>query len=111
MTEPATLPSTADDDLLAVLADEYCRTVLQYFPHHSTQVAAIDALERFLCERNGQDAGEAHVAVYLHHTILPKLADAGLVDYDARSRTAHYRSHPAVEAWLNHVSEREEESA
>lgn len=108
---PPSVVSAVDDELLVVLADEYCRTVLQYFRYHSTQVATIDALERFVCDRNGQDAGEAHVGVYLHHSILPRLADAGLVDYDTRSRTAHYRSHPTVEAWLDHVSERGEETA
>lgn len=108
MKEPTISPaavSTVDDELLGVLADEHCRTVLHYFRYHSTEVATVDALERFVCEQHGQHAGEAHVAVYLHHSILPGLADAGLVDYDARSRTARYRSHPIVEVWLNHVSE------
>lgn len=108
MKDPALSPSVAsavDDELLDVLADEHCRTVLWYFRYYSTHVATVDALERFVCEQHGQHAGEAHVAVYLHHSILPKLADAGLVDYDARSRTARYRVNPNVEAWLDHVSE------
>lgn len=111
LTPPPEAASMADDELLGVLADEHCRTVLCYFRYYSTHVATVDALERFVCEQHGQHAGEAHVAVYLHHSILPRLADAGLVDYDARSRTARYRSNPNVETWLDHVSEHGEPHA
>ncbi|QLG27919.1 hypothetical protein HUG10_10290 [Halorarum halophilum] len=111
LTIPPEAVSRADDELLGVLADEHCRTVLWYFRYYSTHVATVDALEQFVCEQHGQHAGEAHVAVYLHHSILPKLANAGLVDYDARSRTARYRVDPNVETWLDHVTEHGEPHA
>jgi len=33
---------------------------------------------------------ETAIAVSLHHATLPKLADAGLLEYDPRSKTARY---------------------
>ena len=108
LTLPDSAVSSVDDELLNALTDEYSRTVLLYFRYFPTREATLDALERFVCDLNGQDAGEAHVGVYLHHSILPRLADVGLVDYDEESHTVRYRDHPSVELWLDHVSERGE---
>lgn len=43
------------------------------------------------------------MAIDLHHRDLPKLEAAGLVEYDARSRTVRYDDHPALEAYLDVV--------
>lgn len=40
---------------------------------------------------SASDDHRERVVVDLHHCQLPKLADAGLVEYDARSRTVRYR--------------------
>lgn len=45
----------------------------------------------------------------LHHTHLPQLADAGVIEYDSRTGTVRYRSHDRVEALLGFVSSRLEE--
>lgn len=93
-------------DRLDVLGYRYCRSVLRFFHRHSTETATVDQLERFV--RSREDEVSASIDIHLHHSTLPRLEDAGLVDYDPRSNEARYRGDPAVERWLNHVVERGE---
>lgn len=72
----------------------YCRAVLQYFRSHPTEVATVDDLVAFVRDADQPDADETGIAIHLHHAALPRLADAGLVDYDARSNTARCRALP-----------------
>lgn len=65
------------------------RTVLRYFRRQSTEVATIDDLATFV--QNQSETDEARVDVYLHHVTLPRLADDGHIEYDARSNTIRYR--------------------
>lgn len=82
--DPETVPGYLDDP-----ARLYYRTVLQYSRRQSTEVATFDDLATVV--RNQADADETRVAVYRHHDTLPRLADAGYIDYDVRSNTASYR--------------------
>lgn len=70
-------------------ASRYHHTVLQYFRTHSTAVATVDELAGYISDQ--QDGAKRQVAIRLHHVTLPKLAAAGLIDYDTRSNTARYR--------------------
>jgi len=46
----------------------------------------------------------------LRHSHLPKLEDAGLVEYDSRSETVRYWSQPSLEELLEHVRHKEHQS-
>ena len=102
MLNSTTRSPTAVDEHLSVLARDDCRTVLQYFRRRSTDVGTVDDLAEFICERR-ETRDRTRVAIALHHSILPKLADAGLIDYDARSNAARYGANPPVEEWLDRV--------
>lgn len=88
------------DRLFEVLTEQRRRYVLYYFNEHETAVATVDDLAAQLStwEREWEDRTDQpperhreNLRIDLHHVHLPDLADAGLIDYDARSQTA--RSH------------------
>lgn len=94
----------SDSDLLVRLANRRCRYVVEYFTDSSVRVADIDALvdEVILREESESTPTQRrHVAISLHHNHLPKLADMGVVSYDARSRTVRYRDDHRIESYVS----------
>lgn len=91
------------DELLTILADQYRRDVLSYFRDTSTVDASVDDL---VSEVREQGHGtEEQVAIRLSHVTLPRLAEAGVIEYDTRSETVKYHGHPELEALFNGVTE------
>jgi len=82
--------STVVLEHLEVSMPEYCRAVFQYFEQHSTEAATVTDLGAYISEHHQLEGDETAVAISLHHATLPKLADAGLIEYDPRSNTARY---------------------
>jgi len=98
-TERATRPDL--DELFEVLADEHRRRVLAYLADTDDGVAAFSELiEHVAADSTGESTDKERVAVSLHHSHLPKLADASLVEYDPRSEVVRYRGGPAVSDWV-----------
>lgn len=90
------------DRLLTALGDRDRREVLEYLRGSPDGTATVAELAGVLRER---DTGcEDRAKVVLHHSTLPKLAGAGVVDYDADARTVWYRGHPALESLLDDVT-------
>lgn len=59
-------------------------------------------------DSDGGDADENHkVAVALLHSHLPKLANAGVIEYDARSGAIRYWVHPSLQEWIEHAERKE----
>lgn len=93
--QPSTVPDRADElsQMLAVLSHPRCRQVVTQLsadPAPSTLtdlVAALRALDDSTSESHTDDATSESLAISLHHVHLPKLAAAGLVEYDPTSRT------------------------
>jgi DNA-binding transcriptional ArsR family regulator len=54
------------------------------------------------------DAARDRVAASLHHHHVPKLSDAGLVDYDDRSGDVRYAGGDLVSSWLDLLAAVEE---
>lgn len=76
-------------------SEEYCRAVLQYFYNRPIQVATIDELATFIHRQTQPDQDTSQVKIYLHHSTLPRLADAGHIDYDRENNTVRYRGSPS----------------
>lgn len=88
-------PTERVDELHATLANPYCRTILAHFADASENVTTVEALSTVVTDSDVRDVDG--VMIELHHAALPKLDAAGVVDYDARSKTVRYRGHPALQ--------------
>jgi DNA-binding transcriptional ArsR family regulator len=98
-TERATRPEL--DELFEVLADGHRRHALAYLADTDDGVAAFSELiEHVADDSAGGSTDKERVAVGLHHSHLPKLADASLVEYDPRSEVVRYRGGPVVSDWV-----------
>jgi hypothetical protein len=82
--------STERLEHLDVITPEYWQAVFQYFDQHSTETATVTDLVAYILEHHRTDEEATAVTISLHHATLPKLADAGLIEYDPRSNTARY---------------------
>lgn len=85
------------DTILDALASENRRMVVHYFKRFDDDVATVDDLVEHAIRTSDSPEDGEQLAVLFHHSTLPKLADAGIIEYDPRSRTVRYRGDPAVE--------------
>ena len=89
------------DERFDALARADRRAVIQFFRDGSTEEVTLDDLVTGIVDGGYWDTDESHARLCLHHFALPKLADAGILDYDPRSKTVRYRGQPAVEQLLD----------
>lgn len=110
------------DRALSVLADARCRSLLDFLRDADRGVSPaarreggvpVDGLAEFsrLVDELAAAAGGAgatpdgreRFAVEVHHVTLPKLRNAGFVEYDERSGSIRYHRHERFEAILERV--------
>lgn len=101
------------DALFDVLADEQRRRIVVHLDKREDDIAAfsdlLDAASGETDDATGTNDptatdGRERAVSRLHHSHLPKLADAGLVEFDARSETVRYRGGPVASDWVELVS-------
>ena len=97
--------SVSIDERFDALARTDCRAVIQFFRNGSIEEATFDDLVTGIVDGSYWDTDESHARLCLHHSTLPKLADTGILNYDARSKTVSYHGQPAVEQLLDATSE------
>lgn len=99
--------SLSIDATLALLSNFDRRCILSYLTDQSDGCATVDELVDYLvarkAERSGTRPSHDHVLTTLHHVHVPKLADAGVVEYDARSQEIRHRGNERLERWLGRV--------
>lgn len=81
------------DDAYRLLANRHRRATLAFFADSSSDVASLDEIAEGISEHGGEERARIH----LHHYALPRLDDADVVEYDARSNTVRYRGHPDLD--------------
>ncbi|MDH5018909.1 DUF7344 domain-containing protein [Halobacterium rubrum] len=95
MSHHQSLTPEVPTDHYALLADPLRRRVLSHIQYSTTEETSLEALAGEL--RTAEDVDADALAIRLHHVVLPQLADAGVVKYDARNKTVRYRDHAVLD--------------
>jgi hypothetical protein len=90
--------------LYKLLADHRRRVLLQCL-RNTEDSLSISALVTELTQRDGREPSERDVEaeIAIHHIHLPKLADAGVIEYDQSAQQAAYSASPQVDALLEEL--------
>lgn len=99
--------------IFELLAHHHRRNLLRYLSDIDNQTATVDEITTHLIKREaqktGRHPGHDQIEIALHHTHLPKLAEAGLIEYNARSKTVRYWPHDQITDLLEYVQDDESE--
>jgi DNA-binding transcriptional ArsR family regulator len=98
-----TLQPDRKAELLAVLANARRRAILTHLRNAPAERVTIRTLTDEL--QNHTQVSDDRTATTIVHSDLPSLDDAGILEYDHRSKTARYRAHPHVERLLTVITD------
>ncbi|WP_158056843.1 DUF7344 domain-containing protein [Halorussus halophilus] len=82
------------DTLFTTLADEQRRILVSYLADAPTDTFSLDELVTALGRRTKGEHGTSdrrNIEIDLRHKQLPKLAEAGIVEYDVDEQVVQYR--------------------
>ena len=90
------------EEIIEIIASQRYRDVLTYFYESDRTEASLGQLtEHLLKERSlGKSSGRDEMRIILHHSVLPKLADYGLIDYNIDESRICWVGHPEVDEIL-----------
>ncbi|WP_312912810.1 DUF7344 domain-containing protein [Natronosalvus caseinilyticus] len=93
--------TVSTETALHLVANQHRRSVLDKLIESERNSVAIDALIEHMSPEILPESTEAipsdRLRLDLYHNHLPKLEDAGLVEYDNRTETVHYHPNDRVE--------------
>lgn len=92
---------------LEILAHHHRREILCILTNAPDHTATVDELINREAERTDERPGHDEIEVAIHHVHLPKMADAGVVEYDARSQELRYWRNDRLEDLLEYVQSEE----
>ena len=91
------------DELLTILADDRRRAILAFFRDADDAVATVRELATHVDGRGHGDPGAT--PIQLVHSDLPRLEEAGVVEFDQRSEAVRYQGSTELERLLAFVEE------
>ena len=95
------------DAMLDILANPRRRLLLEYLRDVPEQTCSFEEVTKYIIKqiavRNGEQPNHDTIQIDLQHHHLPKLADAGIIEYDVRSQTIRYRQNDRLEALADQV--------
>lgn len=101
------------DAVLEILANERRRYLLEYLWEQPGDVESFEAVTEHtvteLRRKRGCQPDRTDIRIGLQQHHLPKLADAGVIEYDVRSQTIRYRGDERLEALYERIREFERE--
>ena len=98
------------DRIFDLLSERRRRHVLYCLYETEDGVATVDDIVEYVLSLEGRDDSPEHreqLVMALEHKHLPRLEDAGIVEYDSRSDTVRRWSQPSLEEWLDHARHKE----
>ncbi|AZH25351.1 DUF7344 domain-containing protein [Haloplanus aerogenes] len=98
------------DACLRLVADQHRRRVIHHLRHEANGATTFDDLvdqmhRRASDAKNGPPQDRESLAIQLHHTHLPQLADHGVVDFEHRTGVVRYHPDEQVETVLDSLPE------
>lgn len=103
--QSTTTAPTIIDTACDVLAHRDRRAIVGYFMATDSTSAGVTELAEYARqeELHELDRETCDCLLSLHHFHLPKLADAGIIEYDSRGNTVRYRGGDILEEFMNAV--------
>ncbi|QLD90315.1 hypothetical protein HWV07_15235 [Natronomonas salina] len=101
MTLQQTFQADRKDELLTILSEAKRRAILTHLQDADDGVATVQELANEIDLQKDGDSGVTPVE--LVHSDLPRLEDAGVVEFDQRSRTVRYQGSTELERLLQFV--------
>lgn len=98
------------DRIFDLLSDRRRRHVLYCLYEAEDRVATLDDILEFVLSLEGNAGSPEHreqLSMALEHKHLPRLEEAGVIEYDCRSDTVRCWSQPSLEEWLYHARHKE----
>lgn len=97
------------ETLLELVANPQRRMVLHRLRESDASVLGIEELTEEVVTDGGGTASrclsdESRAVAELHHTHLPKMADAGIIEYDERSGTVRYYPDDRIERLVQFIA-------
>jgi DNA-binding transcriptional ArsR family regulator len=95
------------DAMLEILANRRRRHLIEHLHEAPDNNVSFEQAVRHVVERvsvqDGEQPNRNEVEVSLQHKHLPRLADAGVLEYDLRSQTIRYRPDERLEELLERI--------
>jgi len=89
---------TPSHDLLDALAHGRRRSVCEVLAAADREFLPLEELSERVASIDESGTDERTARIELHHVHLPKLDEAGLLEYDHELNTVHYENDPVVAA-------------
>lgn len=98
------------DACLRLVADRHRRRIIHHLRHEANGTTTFDDLVDHMPRRapdakDGPPQDREALAIQLHHTHLPQLADHGVVEFDHRTGVVRYHPDERVETVLDSLPE------
>ncbi|WP_227378574.1 DUF7344 domain-containing protein [Haladaptatus halobius] len=106
-------PDLSLDTIFDILSHSHRRYVLSYLSQTEDDLATVADLVAFVSNHESEDETSVQrtqddaVRVAMHHNHLPKLDDAGVIEFDTQSETIRYWAHPRLERCLSVINAQE----
>lgn len=102
-------PSFSLDELLDLLVDRRRRALVECLETEADPTVSLDEAVEYVTNRVADETGrrpnEDDVELELLHHHVPRLADDGVLEFDARSETIRYVGSEQLERFHEHVRE------